>query len=214
MSASSKLCRTCKIIYTAELSLMNRLMAFISTNVGYRWSHGRHKDLYTDVRAAYIYLQIVCPGTPFDTQQTQSSASQAGRWPEPSSRTCSRAVVPERGLLRRPRSGPGEVRDAASGSHRGDREVGSSRTLRRVAPNVLPGRSRLRASGIERPDPQASRAEGRTQAHARSDAIYRREDCRGRSSRRPSARSTDQDRTGCAGPPPQYRTRPGAEKKR
>lgn len=213
MSASSKLRRMCNVIYAAQLSLVNIFMAVMAVFVAYRLGHGRHKDLYIDVRAAYIDLQIVCPGTPFGAPQTQSSASQAGRWPEPSSRTCSRALVPERGLLRRPRSGPGEVRDAASGSHRGDREVGSSRTLRRVAPNVLPGRSRLRASGIERLDPQASRAEGRTQAHAPSDALYRREDCRRRSSRRPSARSTDQDGTGCVGPPPQYRTRPGAEKK-
>lgn len=212
MRVSSDLRRTCKIINAVVLrgsciSFANR--CGIDADKAH---HSRHKVIYIHCKAAYISLRIGysdLAGAP----QPQSSTPQAnGRLKSPS-RACSRALVSERRILRRSRFGASEVRDVAPGAHRGNREDAGRRTFRRIAADVLSGRSGLCARGAERTASQASRSQGRAQAYERSDAVYRPPHHRGRSSRRPSARSTDRDRTGCVGPPSQHRTRSGAQKK-
>lgn len=214
MSASTKLRRTCKIINAAVWRSSCLCLDVISYLTAAKVRLSRHKALYIQDVAAYIYLHLDRLRDPGGARQPQSSAPQANGRPEPPSRACSRALVSERGILRCSRFGAGEVRDVASGAHRGSREDGGRQTFRRIAADLLSGRSGLRASGLKRTASQAPRSQGRAQAHARSDAVHRTPRCRGRSSRRPSARSIDRDRTGCVGPPPQHRTRSGAQKKR
>ena len=213
MSASSKLRRMCKAINAAYLLIgpidwigirgINRVLSVLIGRL----------VLYIYIISAYIGLHIDRSGQPFAATQPQSSAPQASRRLEPPSRACSRALVSERGLLRFAGSRAGQVRDAAPGAHRGDREDGGRHTFRCIAPDALPGGGRLRSCRLKRAASQASRTQGCAQAHARCDAVYRWATHRRRSPRRPSARSADRDQTRHVDPPPQYRTRPGAEKK-
>jgi len=213
MIASSKLRRMCKILNAGaswqpplpqETNL--QLKAFISALI-------RYKGLYTSIAAAYITLHLGSSRYAFAAFQPQSSAAQAGRWPEPPPRTCPRTLVPRRWILRFPRFGAGQVRDAAAGAHRGCREDRGRRSIRRIAADVLSSRSRLCASGIKRTAAQVARSEGCAQAHARSHAVYRSATDRRRPARSSRLGSTDRDRTGGLGPPPQHRTRSGAQKK-
>ena len=213
MSASSKLRRTCKVINAAYSSIWQPerigscgVLCGISACIG-------RLILYIHMIPAYISLHFCPSGQPFAATQPQSSASQANRRLEPPSRACSRALVSERGLLRFAGSRAGQVRDAAPSAHRGDGEDRGRRTFRCIAPDALPSAGRLRPCRLKRAASQASWAQGGAQAHARGNAVYRWATHRRRSPQRSSARSADRDQTRHVDPPPQYRTRPGAEKK-
>jgi hypothetical protein len=213
MNASSKLRRICKTIYAAAWRYScwhPDLKCFLCAD---KVRFLRYEALYIQKEAAYIVLHLGCSRAHVGAPQPQSSAPQANRRFEPPSRACSRALVSERGILRRSRFGPSEVRDVAPSAHRRSREDGGRYTLRRIATDALSGRSGLRARGLIRAASQATRTQRGAQAHVRRDAVYRTPPCRGRSSRRPSARWAHRDRTGCVGPPPQHRTRSGAQKK-
>ena len=214
MGTSSKLRRTRKIINAAVWRPSCLCLDIISYFSAAKVRLSRHKALYIQDVAAYIYLHLDRSRDPGGVRQPQSAAPQANRRLEPPSRACSRALVSERGILRCSRFGAGEVRDVASRAHRGSGQDRGRHTVWCIATDVLPSRSGLRARGLIGAPSQAPRSQRGTQAHARRNAVYRSAAYRRGASCCPSARSTDRDRTGCVGPPPQHRTRPGAQKKR
>jgi len=213
VSVSGKLRRIRKIINAAPC-WTTRLITGLNYDIyAVILKFYRYKTLYIRNGAAYICLHSGRSRYAFASSQPQSSAPQADRRPEPPSRTCARTLVPSRWILRFPRFGAGQVRDAAAGAHRRCREDRGRHAFRRIATDVLSSGSRLCASWLERTAAEATWSEGRAQAHARRHEVYR-----GATARRGSARgsrlgSTDRDRTGGLGPPPQHRTRPGAQKK-
>jgi hypothetical protein len=213
MTASSKLRRVCKIINAAvsgRCPLSLDLKGYIDATI---YAHVRYKRLYSLLWAAYINLHIGTSRYAFAASQPQSSAPQAGRWPEPPPRACPCSVVPSRWILRLPRFGAGQVRDAATSAHRRSREDRGRFSFRCIAADVLSSGSGLCAGRLERTAAEVARSEGCTQAHVRSHAVYRSTAERRRAARGSGPGSTDRDRTGCLGPPPQYRTRLGAQKK-
>jgi hypothetical protein len=213
MTASSKLRRICKIINAAEPR--RYLLSFDQNGhiCAIRYAYVRHKVLYFVIVAAYINLHIGSSRYAFAASQPQSPAPQADRWPEPPPRACSCSVVPRRWILRLPRFGAGQVRDAATSAHRRSREDRGRFSFWCIAADVLSSGSGLCPGRLERTAAEVARSEGCTQAHARSHAVYRSAADRRRAARGSGPGSTDRDRTGCLGPPPQYRTRPGAQKK-
>jgi hypothetical protein len=213
MIASSKLRRVCKIINAAaprRCPLQFGLKGLISCVM---YAYVRYKALYILTCAAYIHLHTGSSRYAFAASQPQSSAPEADRWPEPPPRACSCSVVPSRWILRLPRFGAGQVRDAATSARRRSREDRGRFSFRCIAADVLSSGSGLCAGRLERTAAEVARSEGCTQAHARSHAVYRSAADRRRAARGSGPSSTDRDRTGCLGPPPQYRTRPGAQKK-
>ena len=213
MIASSKLRRICKIINAAAPRRRPLCIDLIRCVRAMMYAYIRYKALYILVCAAYINLHIGSSRYAFAASQPQSSAPQADRRPEPPPRTCARTLVPSRWILRLPRFGAGQVRDAAAGAHRGGREERGRFSFRCIAADILSSGGRLCAGGLEWTAAEVARSEGCTQAHARSHEVYRSAADRGRAARGAGPGSTDRDRTGCLGPPPQYRTRPGAQKK-
>jgi hypothetical protein len=213
MSASTKLCRSCKIINAAEKHGLVNKSVLRRRIYRHMVDLSRYLPITTDYIAAYIYLHIESCWGHFAFTHPQSRPTQANWRPEPSSRTRSSSVVPSRWLLRSARSGAGQVRDAPPGAHRGSREDRGRSPVRCFASDALPSRSRLRTRRLERFDTQAARPQGRTQAHRRRHALHRAQACRRRSTRRSHTRATDQGRTWPDHPPPQYRTRSGAQKK-
>jgi len=213
MTASSKLRRICKIINAAEPR--RYLLSFDQNGhiCAIKYAYVRHKVLYFVIVAAYINLHIGSSRYAFAASQPQSPAPQADRWPEPPPRACSCSVVPRRWILRLPRFGAGQVRDAATSAHRRSREDRGRFSFWCIAADVLSSGSGLCPGRLERTAAEVARSEGCTQAHARSHAVYRSAADRRRAARGSGPGSTDRDRTGCLGPPPQYRTRPGAQKK-
>ncbi len=213
MIVSSKLRRICKIINAAVRWISVAMAAVDCCYSAYKAVYSLYKALYISDIAAYIGLHISRSRYAFAASQPQSSAPQADRRPEPPPRTCARTLVPSRWILRLPRLSAGQVRDAAPGAHRRGREDRSRYAFRRIAADVLSSGSRLCAGGLKRTAAQVPWSERRAQAHARSDEVYRSATERRGSSRGSRPSPTDRDRTGCLGPPPQHRTRPGAQKK-
>jgi hypothetical protein len=213
MTASSKLCRICKIIYVATIHITPGLSELKFNKSSTKATDLSDLRLYIYRVAAYICLHLASSRFVFAPSQPQSPAPQAIRRPEPPSRTCARPRLPGRWILRLQRSSAGQVRDAATSARGGNREDRGGRSFRRFAPDVLPGGSGLRASGLERTGSQDTRPQGGAQADIRSDAVYRGAAHPRRSARCSRVISIDRDRTGCVGPPPQHRTRPGAQKK-
>lgn len=213
MIASSKLRRICKII-NAAMGAISVVVAWLNTYLTANKSvYFRYKTLYIADGAAYICLHISRSRYAFATSQPQSSAPQADRRPEPPPRTCARTLVPSRWILRLPRLSAGQVRDAAAGAHRRGREDRGCHAFRRIATDVLSSGSRLCTGRLEWTAAQVPRSEGRAQAYARSHEVYRSATDRRGSARGSRPSPTDRDRTGCLGPPPQHRTRLGAQKK-
>jgi hypothetical protein len=213
MTASSKLRRGRKIInaaVTRRSRLIEELDQLILAVV-----HAliRSKALYISMETAYINLHLGSATYAFAASQPQSSAPQAGRRPEPPPRTCSCTLVPSRWILRLPRFGAGQVRDAAASTHRRCRQDRGRLSFRRIEADVLSSGSRLCAGGIERTATQVARPEGCAQAHARSHEVYRSTADRRGPAWGSRSLSTDRGQTGGLGPPPQHRTRPGAQKK-
>jgi len=213
MKASSKLRRMCKIINAAIFTIVCTLTAHMRLFSRVNGPLNRRRSLYVDIKAAYIYLHIVGDRDHFGLTQSQSRTAQAKWWFEPLPRARSRSMVSKRRFLRCPRSGAGQIRDAPSGTHRGRREDRSGCPIRCVASDVLPSGKRLCTGRVERFATQDARTQERAQTHRRSHALCRTQADRRTSTRRPGARPTDQGRTRPLRPPPQHRTRPGAEKK-
>jgi len=213
MNVSIKLCRSCKIINAAVHCGLHRLSALCRRFVGAIFDRLRYLPIIADHTAAYIYLHIYNRRNHLAFTQPQSRATQANWRLEPPPRTRSSSVVPRRWLLRSARSRAGQVRDAPPSAHRGAREDRGGRPVWCIASDALPSRSRLRTGRLERFDTQAARSQGRTQAHRRRYALHRAQACRRGSTRRPRTGATDQGRAWPGHPPPQYRTRSGAQKK-
>jgi hypothetical protein len=213
MSASTKLCRICKIIDAAISLMVRALRRSLQSSSRDTSNQDPRKWLYIGSCAAYIHLHIIHRRDHVGLARPQSRTSQASRWLKPPPRTRSRSLVSKQRFLRRARSGASQIRDAAPGTRRGRREERGGCPVRCVASDFLPGGSRLCTSGLERLVTQGARAQRCAQAHRRSHALHRRQADRRTSTRRPSVGRTDQDRTRCLRPPPQHRTRFGAEKK-
>ncbi len=213
MIASSKLRRMCKIINAAASQRYPLSFGNIDYTGAIFHVCARYKALYIPIRAAYIHLHHGSSRYAFAASQPQSSAPQADRRSEPPPGARSRSLVPGRWIFRLPRFGTGQVRDAAASAHRGRREERGRFSFRCIAADVLSSGSGLCAGGFERTAAEVARSEGRTQAYSRSYEVHRSATDRGRSARCSRSSSTDRERTGCLGPPPQHRTRPGAQKK-
>ena len=213
MKASSKLRRMCKLINAAMFPIARALIDLIKLFSGRSSLRHRHRSIYIGIKAAYIYLHIVGRRDHFGLTQSQSRTAQAKWWFEPPPRARSRSMVSKRRFLRCPRSGAGQIRDAPSGTHRGRREGGGGCPIRGVASDVLPNGKRLCTGRVERFVAEDARTQERAQAHRRSHALCRAQAGRRTSTRRPGARPADQGRTRPLHPPPQHRTRLGAEKK-
>ena len=165
--------------------------------------------------AAYICLRCRSPGCRiFDQARCQGRTSQGARSPQPTPAAGSRALVSDRSLLRCAGPRPGEVRDASSGQHRGGEEGRCRRAFWCFPPDVLPSRSGLCAAWARRVATAAAGPPKSPQAHSRGHGVYRHTFGWRASSQCSRTLSGDPGRTGPVGPPPQHRTRPGAQKKR
>ena len=164
--------------------------------------------------AAYMYLRYKDPGRRiFDQARCQSRTSQGARSSQPTPAAGPRALVSGRSLLRCTGPRPGEVRDASSGQHRGGEEGRCRRAFWCFPPDVLPSRSGVCTAWARRVATAAAGPPKSSQAYTRSDGVYRYTlGCR-TPSQCSRTLSGDPGRTWPVGPPPQYRTRPGAQKK-
>ena len=213
MSVLSKLCRRCKIINAAAGPYRcNRvwiLLLYAAILVIYF-----HLDMLAiPVIAAYMYLLSRHPGCRLGQARRQSRTSQGSGSSQPTPATSPCPLVSGRSLLRCERSHPSEVRDAPSGQHRGGKEGRRCRFVWGIPSHVLSGRSGVCRTRARRLVTAASRSTKRPQAHARSDGVYRYTVSRPTSPKRSGALSSYSGATGPVGPPPQHRTRPGAQKK-
>lgn len=94
-----------------------------------------------------------------------------GAQPDPRSRD--RRAVPDRGVLRSPRLGAGEVRDAAPRARRRRDGDGGGPGLRRVAADLLPGPAGVGYRGAAGLGGEAARAQGRPQVDGGGDGVRR-----------------------------------------
>lgn len=83
--------------------------------------------------------------TDLDQARFEAGPPQATRRAEPSSRAGASPLVSVERFLRRPRSDPGQVRDAAPRQRRRRLEGRRCRAVRRVPPDLLSGRGSIRA---------------------------------------------------------------------
>lgn len=114
-------------------------------------------------------------------------AGRAGR-PQPDARPRDGRAIPGGGVFRSPGPGAGEVRDGASGPHRGRDGDGGGAGVRRVAADLLPGPAGAGRRGPAGLGAQAAGAPGRPQADGRGDGV-RRSGAPGRAHRGPAALS-------------------------
>ncbi len=173
----------------------------------------RIRGLDDDSIEAYRYLHHCHRDRRPGPAQTQDPTPRAAGCPEPASGAGPRAVVPGRWLLRCPRSGPGEVRDAAPSEHRGRKQGRGRRPLWPLATHPLPSRSGVREARALRAAAAAARPEEPPQAHARGDGVHRGAGQRRARCGRAHARPGDPHRARPVRSSPQYRARAHSEKK-
>jgi hypothetical protein len=141
-------------------------------------------------------------------------AGGAGRAP-PGPRARDGRAVPDRGILRSPRPGAGEVRDGAPRACRGRDGDGGGPGLRRVTADLLPGPAGAGRGGPAGVGAEAAGAPGRPQVDGRGDGV-RRPGAPGGAGR--EFRGAQPARAGAlrpGGPSAEYRAGAGApEKKR
>lgn len=144
--ALSKLRRMCKARYAAcQVGLPPCLPAILFVTSVKTLAIVRKMALDMNAYAAYCDLHINRLATHDQTPDQDRSTARDGH-AQSATRARARTVVRSGRLLRRQRPAAGEVRDAAS-CPPGRRHQGRGcRAVRRVAANLLPGRSRLRSS--------------------------------------------------------------------
>jgi len=169
--------------------------------------------LYTQIIAAYSTLRLNDQQRLDIAPRSQDRTPEAAWWIEPPPGARPRSLVPERSLLRCPRSGAGEVRDASTGPSGGGREDPGGVPLRDVAPDVLPGRSGLCAGGPCGATTEAARPEGAPQADTRGHGVHRGGDDGRCAARGAHFGARDPRQARPRRPPSEHRTRAGAEKK-
>ena len=143
----------------------------------------------------------------------KSQSPQGAGPPECPSRACSCRALPVGRVLRRSRSAASQVRDVASGTDRGRCKIRSRHNVRTVATHVLSGRGRFQQSGPERSTASATRPQGCSQAHRRSDGLHRASSADRCTDPCSSAGARDQGGVRTCHSSAQHRTRPGAQKK-
>ena len=216
MRLSGKLRRICKESNAAVREVIQRgLGCYFGYFLAVLRCILRDSGLDIAIQAAYMYLHTHRLGRPLGPPQAryQSRTPQAARRLESASGTSPCPLVPQPWFLRRPRSGPGEIRDAPAGARRGGEEGCSRSFVWRLPPDPLPGRSSVRAARIGGLTTAAARSEEPPQAHARGHGVHRCPDERRAPPGGERSGPGDTGRTRPVGPPPQCRARPGAQKK-
>src|ERR1700677_3375176 len=213
MRVSSKLRRICKLLNAAFGSDCRCLSAFNLDITRDKPSMDWSCTLDILIKAAYMCLRHNSSGCRVGQARWQSRTSEVTGSPQPTRSASPRPLVSGRSLLRCARSGAGQVRDAAAGQHRGRKKGRCRRALWRFPSNILSSRSGVRRARTRRLATPAARPPKSSQAHTRSDGVYRYTFARRTSAQRPRAISGDSDRAWSVCPSPQYRTRLGAQKK-
>lgn len=209
----SKLCRTCKLNFAAMSVSIRSIALKYSAILDVIRVIAVVPHLDSGYCAAYFKIHTFREICSHVQARCQGRASQTTRRAQPESGAGARALVPGRRVLRCPRSGTGEVRDVAAGEPRGRIQSRSRGAVRSVASHLLSGRSSLcpRRTGGAATAPAG--AEGRAQAQARGDELYRAAPRGRRSNPRPHAGAQHRDRARRVGTSPQHRARNGAQKK-
>jgi hypothetical protein len=213
MRLSGELCRFCKAVNAGMADTCTDCLRECGNKTSYIRAHGGHQELYIGPIAAYSLLHIGGRIRRSGPTRSEGRASQAPRCVEPPPRSGTRPLVLERTLLRRARSCASQVRDAALRSVRGRQKVRGSLTLRRFATDVLSSGSRILQGWTGRAVAETARSKEPPQAYARSHGVHRRAVGNHALFRCSCPVSTDQDRAWPCRSSPQYRARPGAEKK-
>lgn len=123
--------------------------------------------------AAYYYLHLNLAKWLYDETQSQARKAQTARRSESPSRARTRTAVPVGRFLRRPRSGSDQIRDAAPLPCRWGLQGRGGYSVRHVAPDALPGRSRICARRRSRFVAQTTRPQRSPQAQYAGHGLHR-----------------------------------------
>src|SRR3954464_5763454 len=188
--------------------------SLVPTAVSGPWlSLGCMKRLtWTITRHIYRYTNSTAHVPPRRRSQAPDPACPGH--PEPARRRRPRPGVRRQRVLRPPRSGPGEVRDAAAGPVGGTLRGGRRRELRRVAADVLQGAGRLRARGPGGLVARQARSTRATQADVEGDGVRHRDPRRGSDVGSRGDRRARRAQARCARPSPFDRARARACEKK
>src|ERR1700676_1493264 len=201
------------MIYAAETGIL-------ASDIGYSSDNNRTKAHYADCLlldvvniAAYFIRHHEQLADGSGSTRRKSQSPQGAGPPECPSRACSCRALPVGRFLRRSRSAASQVRDVASGADRGRCKIRGRHDVRTVATDILSGGGRVQQRGPERFTASTTRPQRRSQAHCRSDEVYRESGADRRADSCSSAGARDQGGARTRHSSAQYRTRPGAQKK-
>ncbi len=148
-----------------------------------------------------------------EKQTRQARDLTATRNLQPSPARCEPSAVSGQRVLRCPRLGPSEIRDAAAGPCGQAVSFTNGQGVWFLAAVVLPSRIQFRAKWPVRIATWEARAQKRSQAYSGSDGIRSRAADRGPVAEFRSARAGGEPEVRVAGAPPQHRTAASAGKK-
>src|SRR6266446_5050568 len=201
------------MIYAAETGVL-------SSDIGSCSDNNRAKAHYADCLlldvasiAAYFirHHKQLTDGSGATRRKSQSP--QGAGPPECPSRACSCRALSIGRFLRRSRSAASQVRDVASGTDRGRCKIRVRRDVRTVATDILSGGGPVQQRVPERFTASTTRPQKRSQAHGRSDELYRESGADRRADSCSSAGARDQGGARTCHSSAQHRARPGAQKK-
>lgn len=169
-----KLRRICKFKFAAkkELCVGDRLYLKLTSRMCCH-EIGKRSMVDTLLIAAYYYLHTNLAKRLYDETWPQAQTAPTARRFESPSRARTRAAVPVRRFLRRPRSGSDQIRDAAPLPCRRGLEGRGGYPVRYVAPDALPGRSGVCARGCSRFVAQTTRSQRSPQAQYTGHGLHR-----------------------------------------
>ena len=209
----SELCRTCNVNFAAlcdtrEVCLRHKLEIFLC-------KHKREAINILDILllAAYFILHTYLAKCRLAETRSQARTSQPPRRSQSTSRARARPPIRRGRVLRCPRSGPDQIRDAAPGTGRARLQSQGRRSVRYVAPDALSGRGGTRARRPGRPVAQAARPQGGAQAQRQSHGLYREAPTQRRIDACAGPGAGDRISARAIGSSTQYRTRARAQKK-
>ena len=148
-----------------------------------------------------------------DQAAVKARSTTRTRRSQSSSRSNTGTLVSVGRFLRSRRHGSGQVRDVASCSGRRCLQGRGGRIVRNVQANVLSSRECLCPRGAARAASETAWAQRRTQTQLDGHGVHRRTLTARQHHPLSRARAGDRNRAGSIGPPTQYRTRAGAQKK-
>ncbi|MGF6483068.1 hypothetical protein QFZ91_005295 [Paraburkholderia sp. JPY419] len=210
---STKLCRFCKANYAAALSFGGTNPAVILVIVVSHLNHTCIRCLHILSLAAYFILHRSGQGQHLEEARSEARTPQAPRRAESASRASACALVSVGRFLRRQRSDPSQVRDAAPRPRRWGHEGRSSSVVWHVSADLLSSRGGVLPRRIAWPGAKAARPERRAQAQPRSNGVRRATNGRQRTDLCSSPGRAARDRARSLSSSPQHRTRNSAQKK-